>query len=125
MLEAKEYNAKLIYRYRKDNVPHLQFIHAIIEDDIKERYLHHIEIMTQTVLDALKSEMQLLTDIYKLNEDNWYSPDFNPYTKISDVYSGFLTPIHCMQNTIQHLFPATPQKIFVEFYSYKRSYSGL
>ncbi len=32
--EAKEYDTKFPFRYLRDNVPHLQLVHAIIDDNI-------------------------------------------------------------------------------------------
>ncbi len=60
---------KTFYGQCRENVPHLCLVHAIIEDDIKERYHCHNETLTQYDFDALKPKINSLTDVYDLIVD--------------------------------------------------------
>ncbi len=93
------------------NVPHLQLVQAIFEDDIKGIYLCCNEILTWFELDALKSKMNSLTDIYEMIADYLNSTDYIPTTKCLDVHSSFLTTIDCSYKFILRISPVTPQKL--------------
>ena len=43
--ECDEYDAKVSGGHWRDKLPHLRMIHAIIEDDIKGKYIHHNETL--------------------------------------------------------------------------------
>ena len=100
-------------------------IHVIIEDDIKGKYIHHNETLSGTELDALKSKKHSTVDVYELIADCWNSADFNPDTEVSDVHPDFKTYIDCSYQFVQHLPPATPQKIRDKFHLYKKNCSVL
>ena len=86
-------------------------IHAIIEDDIKGKYIRQNETLSRLELDSLKSKNCPVVDVYEMIADQWNSTTFNPVTQVSDVHQDFKTSIDCFHKFVQHLSPATPQKI--------------
>ena len=73
----------------RGNLPFLQLILCIIQDDIKDKYRRHGAVMSRPELDGRNSENRP-PNVLKLIADHWNDSTFNPTAPASNCHHDYL-----------------------------------
>jgi hypothetical protein len=83
------------------NVPYIQLLLCLVEDDlIQNAYLHHLDALSCTQLDAHNSIDQRGLDVHEMLADKWNDPNFNPILPTNDVHKDYCFPTDCSHETV-------------------------
>jgi hypothetical protein len=74
----------------RGNMPYLRLIMCIVvNDNIRNAYLHRGDAMSRTELDAQNSDDVREPTVYEMIADKWNDESFNPTVPVSSVHEDF------------------------------------
>ena len=94
----------------RGNVPYLRLIMCLIDDDVKEAYLHRADAITRQQLDARNSESRAPT-AFELLASKWNDSDFNPTAPASTCHFDYFDATDCSHSQVEMMTPATAEKV--------------
>jgi hypothetical protein len=91
-------------------LPYLRLIHCLLEDDIREKWIHRNDPRSIQEIDARNSEVRV-ENAYEMIASRWNSTTFNPQTTISNCHYDFVEEIDVGHKACSEFARATPIKV--------------
>jgi hypothetical protein len=80
----------------RGTVPYIRLILCLVEDElIRNAYLHRLDALSRTQLDARNSVEQREQDVHEMLADKWNDRTFNPILPSNDVHEDYRFPTDC------------------------------
>ena len=92
------------------HLPYLRLIHCLLEDDIKDRWIHRNDAKSIKQIDARRSDVRD-EDAFEMIATRWNSATFNPRTMVSSCHSDFAQAIDIGFAATSDFVRATPTKV--------------
>jgi hypothetical protein len=85
----------------RGNVPYIWLVLCLVEDElIRNAYLHCLDALSRTQLDARNSIDQRELDVHEMVADKWNDPNFNPILPTNDVHEDYHVPTDCSHEKV-------------------------
>ena len=91
-------------------LPYLRLIHCLLEDDIKEKWIHRDRPLTIQEIDARRSDIREDT-VFETIAARWNSSLFNPTTMVSNCHYDFSEEIDVGFDATSEFARASPTKV--------------
>jgi hypothetical protein len=91
-------------------LPYLCLIHCLLEDDIKDRWIHWNDPKSIQEIDARRSVARQET-AFEMIANCWNEAKFNPTTMISNCHNNFMEEIDIGFDAIADFTRASPTKV--------------
>jgi hypothetical protein len=85
----------------RGNVPYIRLILCLVEDElIRHAYLHRLDALSRTQLDARNSDEQRELDVHEMLAEKWNDSTFNPILPSNDVHEDYRCPTDCSHEKV-------------------------
>ncbi|KAG7365348.1 hypothetical protein IV203_038551 [Nitzschia inconspicua] len=91
-------------------LPYLRLIHCLLEDDIKEKWIHRNDPKSIQEIDARRSDVRD-ENAFEMIANRWNSSDFNPTTMVSTCHHDFSEEIDVGFDATSEFARASPDKV--------------
>ncbi len=91
-------------------LPYLRLIHCLMEDDVKEKWIHRNDPKTIQEIDARNSVVRA-ENVFEMIANRWNSDSFNPRTTISNCHYDFSEEIDIGFDATAEFARASPTKV--------------
>jgi hypothetical protein len=91
-------------------LPYLRLIHCLLEDDVKDKWIHRNDPKTIQEIDARNSDARV-ENAYEMISSRWNSNLFNPKTMVSSCHYDFMEEINIGYDACLEFVRATPTKV--------------
>jgi hypothetical protein len=91
-------------------LPYLRLIHCLLEDDVKDKWIHRNDPQTIQQIDARNSDARV-ENAYEMISSRWNANFFNPKTTVSNCHHDFLHEIDIGYDACLEFVRATPTKV--------------
>jgi hypothetical protein len=91
-------------------LPYLRLIHCLMEDDVKEKWIHRNDPKTIQEIDARNSVVRA-ENVFEMIANRWNSDSFNPRTTISNCHYNFSEEIDIGFDATAEFARASPTKV--------------
>jgi hypothetical protein len=92
------------------HLPYLRLIHCLLEDDVKEKWIHRNDPKSIQEIDARRSEVRDET-AFEMIANRWNCKDFNPKTMVSNCHIDFNQVIDIGFDATSDFARASPTKV--------------
>jgi hypothetical protein len=91
-------------------LPYLRLIHCLMEDDVKDKWIHRNDPKTIQDIDARNSDVRE-ENVFEIIANRWNSDSFNPTTMVSSRHVDFSSAIDIGIQATSEFSRASPTKV--------------
>ncbi|KAG7368520.1 hypothetical protein IV203_031263 [Nitzschia inconspicua] len=91
-------------------LPYLRLIHCLLEDDIKDKWIHCNDPKSIQEIDARRSDVRG-ENVFEMIANRWNSTDFNPTTMVTTCHYDFSEEIDVGYAATSEFARAAPDKV--------------
>ena len=92
------------------SLPYLRLIHCLMEDDVKDKWIHRNDPKSIQEIDARRSEVRD-ENAFEMIANRWNSDSFNPTTMVSSCHLDFSSEIDIGYDATVDYVRASPTKV--------------